>query len=219
MNDTHINPSEALIDAVKASDHSGFAKLLDEHPTCASVRNEQGLSLLMLCLYHHQPSLAGLVRDRLQTIDVYEAAAIGDDAQLDKTITTSPRLAREAGPDGFTPLHLACYFGRVSSVELLLGAHADVNAAATNGSELRPIHSAAAARSLEIVKHLLDAGADPNVQQHGGFTALMAAAMHGDEALIQSLIDSGAKSDSTNDQGQTAGDMARSKGVKDFGLP
>ena len=173
----------------------------------------------MLCLYHPQPELAAMVRDRRTEIDVYEAAALGDVDRLAEITTTSPNLASATAADGFTSLHLACYFGREASVSLLLDVGAEPNAIATNGSELQPLHSAAAARSLEIVRCLLDAGADPNARQKGGYTALMAAAMHGDEAMIRVLLDSGAEPESTSDDGQTAGEMARAKGVADHRLP
>ena len=46
---------------------------------------------------------------------------------------------------------------------------------------MRPLHSAVAAGDHDAARALLEAGADPNVRQQGGFTPLLAAA-HADDA-------------------------------------
>ena len=83
---------------------------------------------------------------------------------------------------------------------------------ASNGSLLRPLHSAAAQGSVDNCRTLLDAGADPNATQQTSFTALHAAALHGNAALAKLLIARGASVDAKADDGRTAADIARDAG-------
>ena len=66
-------------------------------------------------------------------------------------------------------------------------ANAEVNAVANNATRVQPLHSAAAQRSVAIVRMLLDAGANVHAKQEGGYTALDAAVMHKDDELISVL--------------------------------
>jgi uncharacterized protein len=63
------------------------------------------------------------------------------------------------------------------------------------------------------VKLVLAAGADPNVQQQGGYTALQSAAMHNHVEMIKALLKAGADRSIRNDEGLTAADMALKAGA------
>ena len=56
-----------------------------------------------------------------------------------------------------------------------------------------PLHAAAAGKHADIVKLLIDHGASVNARQHGGWTALHAAAQNGDVAMAAILIAAGAR--------------------------
>jgi ankyrin repeat protein len=71
-----------------------------------------------------------------------------------------------------------------------------------------PLHSAAAARRDEVARMLIDAGADVNATQEGGYTPLHAAAQNGDVELIDLLLDRGARLDARTDKGETPADLA-----------
>jgi ankyrin repeat protein len=62
---------------------------------------------------------------------------------------------------------------------------------------------------------LLEHGAHPNARQHGGWTALQSAAMHGDQAMVKLLIKHGAKVNLQSDDGSTAEQLARKNGHED----
>jgi ankyrin repeat protein len=94
--------------------------------------------------------------------------------------------------DGFFPLALAAHFGQPAAVQLLLDRGADVSQAAANPMKVQALHAAVAGRNHAAVKMLLEAGADPNVEQHGGWTARMAAEEQGDAATIDLLRQFGA---------------------------
>ena len=78
---------------------------------------------------------------------------------------------------------------------------------------MRPLHSAAAAGDAESARLLLEAGADPDARQAGGFTALQAAAQRDDEALAALLLRHGADPALRNDEGADAEGIARAERV------
>ena len=58
--------------------------------------------------------------------------------------------------------------------------------------EVQPLHAATAARNAEVVTLLLEAGADPDARQHGGWTPLAAARHAGQDAIADILLAHGA---------------------------
>jgi ankyrin repeat protein len=130
---------------------------------------------------------------------VFEAAALGRVERLRELLDQDPARANAFGDDGFQPLGLACFFGHVEAARLLLDRGADPDSLARNEHiEPGPLHSASASENkgpelrYELCELLLDHGADPNLRQGGGFTALDAARQNDDERLERLLRDRGA---------------------------
>ena len=129
-------------------------------------------------------------------LDVFEAAAVGATSRLAELLDAQPARAGAWSVDGFTPLHLAAYFGHAECVRLLLERGADVAEPARNDLGVQPLNSAAASQAagarLDVARLLLDAGADPNAELPGGFRPLDAAEQNGDAALVELLRERGA---------------------------
>ena len=183
---------EGLFDAISAGDAARVRELVEADATLAGCRNDDGVSARMLALYRRDVELLETLVDSGPELDVFEAAGLGAEERLDELLAHDPSLAQAQAADGFTPLHLAAFFGHPGAARLLVERGADVNAIADNPMQVQPIHSAAAADSVEIVRLLLDAGADANAQQSSGHTALDAARQNGDDELAQLLVDRGA---------------------------
>ena len=143
-------------------------------------------------------------------LDVFDAAAVGDVDRLRTLLDDDPELVNDVASDGFTPLHLASYFGQPKVVELLLARSANPDAIATSGSELRVLNSAAAGGHHSIAHLLLDHGAEVDPRQTGGFTPLHEAAHKGDVVMVHLLLERGADPGATTDDGHTAADLAAS---------
>ena len=90
---------------------------------------------------------------------------------------------------GFTPLLFAARHNDVDSASLLLDAGAKVNEKAADGNT--PLVLAAMSGHGEFASFLLDRGADPNAAG-AGYTALHAAVLRADPALVKALLAKGA---------------------------
>lgn len=211
---------QQLIQAIAGNDAFRVNALLSEEPGLIRARDPEGRTPILLALYFGHEDLAGLVRERAQGLDLFEAAALGDLESLKGHLVGSPDGANAAAPDGFGPLGLASFFGRLEAAEILLGAGADPNTPASNPTRVRPIHSAAAHRDRErsflLCRLLLENGADPNVDQAGGWTPLHQAAAHGRQEVVELLLAHGASPQALSDDERTPAQMAEVKGHGDI---
>ena len=108
--------------------------------------------------------------------------------------------ANAAQTSGLTPLMTAARTGNLAIVRALVDHGAAVNAATieTGGTALM---WALAAPHPDIVRLLLDRGADPAQSTTVGFTPLMFAARNGDRAMAQALIAHGVDVNDTSADG------------------
>ena len=67
-------------------------------------------------------------------------------------------------------------------------------------------------RHLDVARLLLDEGADLNIQDHDGFTALIVASSQGHLEIARLLLDRGATTDIQDNNGRTALVRATGKG-------
>ncbi len=205
-----------FLQAVAAGDAKRVDAMLTQSPDLAQVRAPDGASALLTAVYRGQDAVAALLAARLPALDVWEAAVLGETDRLHALLQGEPTLANAHAPDGFTPLTLAAFFGRLLALRLLLDLGADPNLAAKNVMRVRPLHSASALRDPALataaVDALLNAGARVNETQHGGWTPLHQAASHGFTDLVQLLLDRGADRAARSDDGRTPLEMARAGG-------
>ena len=124
----------------------------------------------------------------------------------------NPALARAYSHDGWTPLHLACFFGQPDLAAALIEKGADVSARSRNAMANTPLHAAVAGRNRGAVRSLLEHGADVNARQEGGWTALHAVAQNGDVETARLLIAAGAQVDARAGNRQNPMDLAMTKG-------
>ena len=199
----------SLTDAVKAGDAARVAEITAAEPALASARDASGVSALLLARYRQRPDLVELLLRAGAEVDVFAAAALGDNRRLVDLLEGDPSLATAWSADGFTPLHLAAFFSEdPETARLLLDRGADPGAVARNPMAVRPLNSAAAAGHARVVELLLDAGADVHATQAGGYTALHSAAANGDARMCRLLLARGADPGRTSDDGRSPADLA-----------
>ena len=144
--------------------------------------------------------------------DVHAAAKSGDTDEVAALLSMDNRLTRTFDADGWSPLHLAAHYGHAAIVELLLHNNAPVDLRSINAMANTALHAALAGKRTQVAKILLDAGADANATQHGGWTPLHSAAASGDREAIDLLLARGAKAQMANDAGVTPAAFARERG-------
>lgn len=127
-------------------------------------------------------------------------------------IKTDPSVVNGFSEDGWTPLHLAAYFGHKELVSFLLESGADLHIRAKNENENTPLQAAIANKQTELVAFLIEKGSDVNVMQSGGWTGLHEAALLGNEEIIILLLKNGANKTIKKNDGKTAYDIALEKG-------
>lgn len=201
-----------LIAAIKGNDIARARELLRANPALAQERDENGVSATMNARYRGQTELVELLLASGVVLDVFEAATLGNTARIAELLDGNPTQVNACSPDGFTPLHLACFFGQESVAQLLLERGADPGAAARNPMRVQPLHSAAAGRRLGIVRVLLERGAPVNARQHMGWTALHEAANQGNCEMAEALLRHGADPAAGNDDKKTPADVAAERG-------
>jgi len=207
--------AEDVLAAIEVGDADALSELISSDPSLASGVDEAGVSLLLQAKYRGENDLVEILRAAKPSLDLFEAAALGEDDRVAELLDAEPYRVSGLSPDGFSPLHLAVFFAHPSTARLLLDRDADVNAEADNSSHVQPLHSAAAGRSAECVRILLDGGADVDARQHGGYTALMEAALQGNAEMVRALLDAGADPTLSDEEGRNSIEFARAEGHSD----
>jgi ankyrin repeat protein len=202
---------------IQAGATGEIADAVQDDPALSISRDPQGVSPLLWSVYCGQQLVRNFLLARLAAegipLDIFEAAAIGDEAQLAALLRTEPALAESFSDDGWTPLHLAAAFGTPAAVSALLAAGARVEAVSRNPQQNQPLHAALAlGRNPETVRLLLAHGASANAAQAGGFTPIFSAAIANRRDLVEMLLDRGADPHLRSDQGKTPADFARERG-------
>ncbi|NUR19578.1 MAG: ankyrin repeat domain-containing protein [Gemmatimonadaceae bacterium] len=148
--------------------------------------------------------------------DIHAAAKAGDTDEVAAVLSMDNRLTRTFDADGWSPLHLAAHYGHADTVALLLHNNAPVDQRSTNQLANTALHAALAGQDAkargEVVRMLIDGGADVRAKQHGGWTPVHQAAAAGDRGLVVYLLAKGASAGATNDAGTTPASIARERG-------
>ena len=147
-------------------------------------------------------------------------AAISDHTEDRRTIRALVRRGADPNAgleDGTTALHIAAAYGTLPTVKALLDNGADARRATYQGNTI--LHRAATPQPdrppeacRQIIALLVAKGADPNAVNVFGMTPLHMAAMFGHVAVMQALIDAGARVGTEGPDHLTALDLASKSG-------
>jgi ankyrin repeat protein len=143
-----------------------------------------------------RPAVAKVISDAAGRPTIFSAAALGDLETVRALVRKAPRLVatrvgkdKAFGGEGDTPLGIAARHGRRGVVMFLLKSGAS---ATTDPS---PLPGAVHSGDANIVRTLLDAGADPNAFGPHGHAALHIAGVYGKIPMLKLLLARGASLD------------------------
>lgn len=196
-----------MIQAIQNNDVEQITKLLQSDPESAYALTDAGVSVLMMSIYFQRITITELLLQNINKITFFEACALGDAETVAKRLDEDPQQIYENSVDGFSGIGLASFFGNEMVVALLIELGADIHQVSSNGLAVAPLNSAAAGGHIRIVEMLLQAGADVNAKQEGGFTPLHSAAQNGDGELIKLLLEFGADPLAVNNADQLPIDL------------
>jgi ankyrin repeat protein len=202
----------ALVAAITGGDVDAVRELLREDRSLASARDADGLPVILLALFHQQRAVADVLLEADPELGILEAAAAGRAERVRELLAADPESISERTPEGFTTLGLAAFLGGPEAVRVLLEHGADADDDADNPFGVRPVHAASAAHDHETMRLLLEAGADPNQRQRGGFVPLHEAAHSDDVEMARMLLDHGADPALAADDGRDARKVAADDG-------
>ncbi|HUA19232.1 MAG TPA: ankyrin repeat domain-containing protein [Bryobacteraceae bacterium] len=204
--------SQEFFDAIRAGDEDKVRSLLAEDSTLLNAKDDKGLSPFVAAKYSGRRGVAALLLEQGAELDLFAASMAGAEQRVTELARGENGRVNSYSPDGWTPLHLACFFDQPATAEALIALGADVNARSHNAMHNTPLHAAAGGRSREAVRTLIEHGADVNARQEGGWTALHAAAQNGDVEMVRLLIAAGADVQARAGNQQNAMDLALTKG-------
>jgi ankyrin repeat protein len=162
---------------------------------------------------------------------ILTAAASGNDLNTIRASLDAGVDVNAAGATGVTPLMFSAgYHGNLAATKMLLAKGAKVNAVAESPMlfpldspksgpialhNFTPLLLAMPHASPDVVKTLIDAGADVNAKDSRNMTPLMfaVASNHQNPAVIRMLIDRGADLSVQSNVAETAADWARKLGA------
>ena len=114
-------------------------------------------------------------------------------------------------PQGDTPIMLAALAGSLETVKVLREAGAQINHPGWT-----PLQYAAFNGHDAVVEYLVSTGADLGLAAPNGATPVMLAVLSNKADTVKLLVSYGFDVDAKNDKGETALDIARSKGFREI---
>jgi ankyrin repeat protein len=207
--------SAAFIDAIKAGEFDRVKAMVSAEPTLVGARSRTGESAILTAVYHRQKEIANLLVARGASMSLAEACAAGEVERVERLLEGGAAAIDGFSGDGWTPLHLAAFFGHARIVELLLAHGAETTARSINSNGNTPLHAALAGNHKFVAGLLLGHGADINAADAAGWRPLHIAAANNNIDAMKALIAEGADVHASNGEGKSALALAQEKNLRE----
>lgn len=202
---------EDVFEYIKQGDLQSLTRSIREHPEILGVTNSDSMTPLLFAMYLGKAEVAMAMYKVPFAFTIHEKAVMNDLEGVEEMLDADTALLDSYSGDGWTALHLAAFFGNKDVEQILLtrGAQIDIPSRSKASFGNSPLQAAAAMGQSEIVRLLLDNGANPNfVQQPGLLTPLHIAASRKDIEIVRLLVERGASIESVSADGRKPADIA-----------
>ena len=158
----------AVIEELVGNAHGNLARvrdLLDVYPDALNMRAPWNETAVEAATQMGNKPILDLLLERGAPVDFFTACVLGRLEQVDSELAADQARAKARGVHDLPALYFAAIGGSVKIAERLLAAGADVNQRAEAAS---PIHGAVMGGSAQMVRLLLERGADPTLPDYQG---------------------------------------------------
>ena len=143
-------------------------ELLDEHPDALNLRAPWNETAVEAATQMANKPIIELLISRGAPVDFFTACVLGRVEQVAAELAHDPNRANARGVHELPALYFAAIGANLAIAELMLASGADVN---TRAQAAAPIHGAVMGGSAEMIRLLLEKGADPNALDFEGSSA------------------------------------------------
>lgn len=174
--------------------HDATVRLLLDNGVDISIANDLGYTALHCAAYNGHEAVVRLlldngadssVRDKFGNTALLRAAADGQEGVI-RILLRQGASPSVQNLEGTTPLHYAMCGGYIETARTLL-QEPGVSPSTVNNKGQTPLHLAAYYGHRDLVKHLLECGADPSVATEWGNTALTYARRRRHHGVVKEL--------------------------------
>jgi ankyrin repeat protein len=198
--------------------------LILKYPEQVNAVGGHILSPLAAALYKRHFPVANLLYKHGAVVDVYDSemetpllvASVSGQTDIVRWLLDHGADANTRSYNGWTPLHYAVCNTHFEAVRVLLEHNVDVNAQDLSGET--PLYAFLTSSGpspeemVNMVRRLLEHGADTNIPNHDHATALHLVSSSGRPEVARLLLSYGAKVAEKDGQGRTPFQVAASKG-------
>lgn len=213
------SPTHRFLQAILSGDEPTVRSALTADPGLLHARDTAGRSAFALALLHRHAGIASLLRESGYRPDAHEAALALDWEAFDALTADSPGLANRDHPIGGTAMVAAALGGAGTSIWHVYAQGGRPDESPRGADGISAIRAAFDFPDLSVAEltaaSLLSNGADPNVPQRLGSSALHAAASRGSFELAEMLLRKNADPAARDAEGRTPRDLALAAGHTD----
>src|ERR1700761_839325 len=137
---------------VKRGDLEGVRAAVAEDPSLLEAKNEAGQTSFLLAKYYGQNQTADFLLSLNPKLDLFNSCVAGRTDAVLKEIDADRSLLEAHSSDGWTPLHLAAFFGHPELASALLDRDVSPDIRSTNSMKNTPLHAAVAGRKIAAVR-------------------------------------------------------------------
>ncbi|KAL3081258.1 hypothetical protein niasHS_012362 [Heterodera schachtii] len=184
-----------LLDVAAQNDKTEVAKLLLEKGAIGPTDGtDSSVTIQFVTMSKHSPFWAVLLKEQTKLVEIM----LNNGQNPNEHVTFMCDEIKQT----ISPLHFAAQMGNLELCKLLVAKGAKVNQRSKDKRGIVPLHIACARGHLTIVKFFLErGGADIEVADSDGDTALIYALLENKLDIVHYLIARGARADRTNKMG------------------